>query len=104
MSARPVVVTATTAAAVTAVAALMMLGAAVVFGLDGLTRPGLICLFAVPVVRNLVVIAGGRGSVRGSVRALAVVGVVLVLVVGVVAFGRQSTLDRATPALPTSTP
>jgi hypothetical protein len=82
MSGPPTVVVATTASAVAAVVALIVLVMATVLSSSTLGHVGLGLLFAVPVVRNLVVI--GRG--QGFERVLAVIGVALVVVVAAVAF------------------
>lgn len=81
------VVAATTASAVGAVVALVVLGASTLTSSDELARVGLGLLFAVPVIRNGVVV--WRGS--GLERALAVVGIVLVVVVAALAFSTGST-------------
>lgn len=82
MNRAPTVVVATTASAVAAVVALVVLVVATLLSSGGLARVGLGLLFAVPVVRNGVVVWRGQGLERG----LAVVGIVLVVVVAAVAF------------------
>jgi len=92
------IVAATTASASAAVVALVVLVAAALWPSEVLARVGLGLLFAVPVVRNSVVVWRGRGLERG----LAVAGIVLVVVVAAVAF--RAVLDPTPSALPTSTP
>lgn len=82
MSDRPTVVLATSASAAAAVVALAVLVVATILSSTTLGRIGLGLLFAVPVVRNAVVV--GRG--HGLERLLAVLGIVLVVIVGGVAF------------------
>ena len=98
MSTPGTIVAATTASASAAVVALVLLVVAALWPSELLARIGLGLLFAVPVVRNSVVVWRGRGLERG----LAMVGVALVVVVAAVAF--QAVLDPAPAALPTSTP
>lgn len=98
MNARPVVVLATTGALVTALLALVVLAVAVVVPVAPLVGPGLACLFAVPVARNVVVVARGHGAERW----LALLGIMLVLAVAGAAMARTTVLDPTTPALPTS--
>ena len=74
-----VVARATTAAAVTALVALAALLAALVW--PTLSRPALVSLLAVPVVRNAVLAAGARGGER----LLAAVGVAMLIVTAVLA-------------------
>jgi hypothetical protein len=96
------VVQATAAAAVTAVIAVALLLASVVLISSPTTsrfvgHVGLACLFAAPVVRNLVVV----WRTRGAVRWLAIVGVVIVAVVFGATLGQA--LDPTRRPLPTST-
>jgi hypothetical protein len=82
MKRAPTVVVATTASAVAAVVALVVLVMATLLSSSDLARVGLGLLFAVPVVRNTIVVWRGQGLERG----LAVLGIVLVVVVAAVAF------------------
>jgi hypothetical protein len=82
MSDRSSVVLATSAAAAAAVVALAVLVVATVVSSSTIGRIGLGFLFAVPVVRNAVVVGWGNGLER----LLAVLGILLVLVIGGVAF------------------
>jgi hypothetical protein len=93
------IVPATTAAVVATVVAVVLLLVSVASSLvsDWAGRAGLACLFAAPVVRNVVVAWHSRGSLRW----LAILGVVVVAVVFYATFGQA--LDPTHTPLPTST-
>jgi len=93
----------TTVAAAVAMVAVVVMAAGSLMGHPVVGTAGLAVLFAVPLARNLAVLVLGRGRDR----VLALVGVCLIVVVGVATFrhgGITSTLDRPSPALPTSSP
>ncbi len=111
MTPQQVLVRATTTALATAVIALVaLLVSVVVDSADGASvaaRVGLACLFAVPVVRNVAVVAFGAGRDR----VLAGVGIVVVLGVAAASAARvaragavdnAAALDQSSPDLRTS--
>ena len=93
----------TTVAAAVAMMAVVFMGAGSLTGRPVVSTAGLALLFAVPLARNLAVLVLGRGRDR----VLGLVGVGLIVVVAVAASrhgSTTSTLDRPSPALPTSSP
>jgi hypothetical protein len=94
---------ATVAAASAALVAMTLMATGSLTRQPAVEQAGVAALFAVPVVRNLVVVT----LARRRERLLALVGIVLVVVVAVMAFRHAHgalDLDRPSYSLPTSPP